>query len=57
MHIKAKPLHFFDAKKIKIVRDQEKSLWCILHSKKIFLFCCVRSQASEFLSINFLILK
>ena len=29
MHIKAKILHFFYAKKLKIVKNQEKSLWCI----------------------------
>ena len=30
MHIKATTLHFFYAKKFKIVQNQEKSLWCIL---------------------------
>ena len=30
MHIKAKSLHFFYAKKLKIVLNQDKSLWCIL---------------------------
>ena len=32
MHIKAKTLHFFYAKKHKVVQNQEKSLWCILNS-------------------------
>ena len=31
MHIKAKTLHFLYAKKLKIVQNQEKSLWCILN--------------------------
>ena len=30
MHIKAKKLHFFYAKKLNIVQNQEKSIWCIL---------------------------
>ena len=30
MHIKAKTLHILYAKKLKIVQNQEKSLWCIL---------------------------
>ena len=38
MHIKAKTLHIFYAKKLKIVQNQEKSLWCILkqHSTKSY---------------------
>ena len=32
MHIKAKTLHILYAKKLKIVQNQEKSLWCILKS-------------------------
>ena len=32
MHIKAKTLHSFYAKKLKIVQNQEKSPWCILNS-------------------------
>ena len=30
MHIKAKTLHNYYTKKLKIVQNQEKSLWCIL---------------------------
>ena len=33
MHIKAKTLHNYYAKKLKIVQNQEKSLWCILNTE------------------------
>ena len=35
MHIKAMTLHILHAKKLKIVQNQEKSLWCILNMNTI----------------------
>ena len=46
MYLKARTLLFFYAKKLKIVQNQEKSLWCILKCCYVFVYFTFYSNTS-----------